>query len=430
MENINQQVPPVPNEPSIRAANNLSFFKTLAYGFVIVLIGVSIAIGGYLLGAKQNSPLSQISQNEQKLVDAKKRDLRIISDMMQSKVIAELINSDNGNYSRVNCDNIQLSSLCNDIKRLSGQKLTFYSSNNAYCGYVKLSSGSYGGYYCVDSIHSGKTDINPSGGNYCNGNAYTCPPVSSVVDSGSSSQNSTNSPNITIISPNGGEKWTVGETQTISWSANKIKNVIISLIQGSSRVYLVSPKTGVSASLGKFDWKPENSAFFVGRNDLKIIVSDATYCSYVDESTGIECVKDEIPHGDTSDSYFSIVSANLPLPTACEDKPEGLPVITSLSNYSGSVGAKIEIRGCNFSGFEGNINAWIENEQGIKGIFYGEEGSSSKTLKVTLKSPLCQKDNSYSGLPCDAWLTLNPGTYKIFTLPWGRKSNEVNFTIK
>lgn len=117
------------------------------------------------------------------------------------------------------------------------------------------------------------------------------------------------------------------------------------------------------------------------------------------------------------------------LPTICEDKLEGIPVITSLSTYSGFVGTKLEIEGCNFAGFEGDKNAWIENGQGIKGLLHGNAKSTAKLLKVTLESPLCQKDTSYSGLPCDAWLTLTTGTYEIYTAPWGKESNKVKFTI-
>jgi len=114
----------------------------------------------------------------------------------------------------------------------------------------------------------------------------------------------------------------------------------------------------------------------------------------------------------------------------CQDESEGAPVITSLSSYSLSVDAEIEIMGCNFSGFEGDKNAWIENSQGVKGLLRGGADSTTKLLRVALNSPLCQKDTSYSGLPCDAWLTLTPGVYKIYVLPWGKKSNEVIFTIK
>lgn len=118
------------------------------------------------------------------------------------------------------------------------------------------------------------------------------------------------------------------------------------------------------------------------------------------------------------------------LPITCTDQQEGAPVIASLSDYSGPVGMRLEISGCNFPGFEGDKNAWIENGFGIKGILYGENGSTDELLRVTLGSPLCQKDTSYSGLPCDTWLTLTSGVYKIYAMPWGKKSNEVTFTIK
>lgn len=120
------------------------------------------------------------------------------------------------------------------------------------------------------------------------------------------------------------------------------------------------------------------------------------------------------------------------LPASCVDKPETRAVITSLSSYSGPVGTKLEIRGCNFAGFEGDKNAWIENSQGVKGILYGEQGSTEKVIKVTLKSPLCSQDNSYSGLSCSSSLQLTPGTYKIWTMPWGdnTKSNLATFMIQ
>lgn len=123
-------------------------------------------------------------------------------------------------------------------------------------------------------------------------------------------------------------------------------------------------------------------------------------------------------------------SPTVSLPTSCTEEPEGTPVITSISAGTGSVGTKLEIRGCNFAGFEGDKNAWIENSKGVKGLLRGDAGSTSKSLKATVNSPLCQKDTSYSGFDCDAFLTLTPGPYKIYVLPWGRKSNEVSFMIK
>ena len=114
---------------------------------------------------------------------------------------------------------------------------------------------------------------------------------------------------------------------------------------------------------------------------------------------------------------------------ACPVVDTTAPIITSLSNSSGSIGSKLEVHGRNLSGFEGDTNAWIENSRGAKGLLSGESGSNANLIKVTLNSPLCQEDNSYSGKPCSAWLNLTPGVYKIYTMPWGKKSNVVPFSI-
>ncbi len=113
----------------------------------------------------------------------------------------------------------------------------------------------------------------------------------------------------------------------------------------------------------------------------------------------------------------------------CTDSSEGEPVIISLSKSSGSVGDTLEIKGCNFSGFEGDKVAWIENGSGVKGILRGLPDSTAKSIRITLSSPLCSRDTSYSGLPCGEYLSLIPGKYKIYTEPWGKKSNVVDFVI-
>lgn len=113
----------------------------------------------------------------------------------------------------------------------------------------------------------------------------------------------------------------------------------------------------------------------------------------------------------------------------CTDQTGGTPVITSLSSYSGSTGTKLEISGCNFAGFEGDQDVWIKNNLGVKGLLVANASSTSKLLKVTLKSRLCQQNTSYSGLPCSAWLTLAPGKYQIYATSFAKKSNEVTFSV-
>lgn len=132
-----------------------------------------------------------------------------------------------------------------------------------------------------------------------------------------------------------------------------------------------------------------------------------------------------IPNPDIQDPIKPIV----PNPTTCIDETEGTPVITYISVNSWTIETKLEINWCNFAGFEWDKNVWIENEQGIKGILYSESGSTSKLLNINLKPSICQNDNSYSGLPCNSWLTLVPWKYKIYVMPWGKESNKIDFTI-
>ena len=82
---------------------------------------------------------------------------------------------------------------------------------------------------------------------------------------------------------------------------------------------------------------------------------------------------------------ISPVSAQV-LPTTCKDESEGAPIITSISKYSGPLGTELEIRGCNFNGFEGDRMVYIENGQGLKSVLVNVRGEEStpKLLKFSL----------------------------------------------
>jgi hypothetical protein len=108
-----------------------------------------------------------------------------------------------------------------------------------------------------------------------------------------------------------------------------------------------------------------------------------------------------------------------------------IPKIYRIDPENASAGNQISIYGNNFSGFEGDLNVWIENSSGVKGIIYGDKKfSDDAQITFTLPVSVCQQDNSYSGLPCSATLQLTPGNYKIFVRPWSTESNKVDFTIK
>lgn len=117
------------------------------------------------------------------------------------------------------------------------------------------------------------------------------------------------------------------------------------------------------------------------------------------------------------------------LPITCTDENEGTPVITSITTSQASLGTQVTLQGCNFSGFEWDKNIWIEDKNWLKGIIYSLSWSTSKHITFELSSPLCQTDNSYSGLPCENQITLIPGKYQIYTMPLGKISNKVRLDI-
>lgn len=124
--------------------------------------------------------------------------------------------------------------------------------------------------------------------------------------------------------------------------------------------------------------------------------------------------------------------------STCKDEPGGHPVITFLSRSSGPRGTQLEIRGCNLSGFEGDLDVYFERSDGKKITLTDTFGSYAKTsgslIKVVVKEPCQQGETVYgrgSGIPtqCD-YAALTPGLYKIYTEPWGKRSNTVYFTIQ
>jgi hypothetical protein len=62
MDNANQQVPPISDQHKNKTSNsNLSFLKIISYGFVIISVGILIAVGGYWFGGLQKNNKMSIS---------------------------------------------------------------------------------------------------------------------------------------------------------------------------------------------------------------------------------------------------------------------------------------------------------------------------------------------------------------------------------
>ena len=100
---------------------------------------------------------------------------------------------------------------------------------------------------------------------------------------------------LTVISPNGGEEWVIGETYDITWESNGLDKVTIYLYGLSLRKTIVS---NISASQGFYSWEISSD-----------IDPDARY------KIVVGCTEGSHFYSDDSDNYFSIVSeppGNLP----------------------------------------------------------------------------------------------------------------------
>jgi len=103
------------------------------------------------------------------------RDARIISDMSQLRIEAEILYSSDGSY--VNMDKTKgvIKKLSDDIT-LQGSSLTIEKATDdtAYCAYVKLKTTNQ--WYCVDStLTTEETTTNPNSSGNCDGVTFVCP---------------------------------------------------------------------------------------------------------------------------------------------------------------------------------------------------------------------------------------------------------------
>ncbi len=108
-----------------------------------------------------------------------------------------------------------------------------------------------------------------------------------------------------------------------------------------------------------------------------------------------------------------------------------IPFITSIDITSGPIGTIVTLKGVNLAGFEGDLDAWIENGAGEKGYLPGIYSGQVKTGQITVMIPekACKQSNGYSGNPCTSYLNITPGVYKLYTSPWSKKSNVVTFEV-
>lgn len=110
-------------------------------------------------------------------------------------------------------------------------------------------------------------------------------------------------PSITVISPNGGERWEMGKTYQIQWESQGIDKVDIRVRNVSDSPVGVLIANGVAGGLGVYSWT----------------ISAASFSPRDDYEVGISGVVEGKVIGDQSDNNFSIVAATTTTPLTCTD---------------------------------------------------------------------------------------------------------------
>ncbi|HMP30596.1 MAG TPA: hypothetical protein PKD85_13405 [Saprospiraceae bacterium] len=111
---------------------------------------------------------------------------------------------------------------------------------------------------------------------------------------------------------------------------------------------------------------------------------------------------------------------------------EKIPIIEIITPASGPIGTKITIKGKNLAGYAGDMIAIFEREDGKKITLWDNSATDGEINVIVEES--CREGEivhgRYSGIPqeCD-YIEFTPGIYKVYTEPWGVKSNFVLFTL-
>jgi len=149
--------------------------------------------------------------------------------------------------------------------------------------------------YCIDNNTLREYWCTGMGGvEWVNGEDYTCP---------YGCKDGACLPGITVLSPNGGEKWVIGNTYNITWSSKGVERVYINLLDSNGAQAWVAG--GIGASLGKYAWTIPSNIQTGDRS--KIIITQ--------EEEGFFPTPQDV-----SDNYFSI----LEFPPSCTYLQNGI----------------------------------------------------------------------------------------------------------
>lgn len=198
---------------------------------------------------------------------------------------------------------------------------------------------------------------------------------------------------IVITAPHGGEKWTAGETHNITWEhIPSVSNLNLTLVDYSKDPEVSTQLTSIQPGQNSYLWTIPSR---LSGNGFRMVI---TYGDSFGNQTG------RIMDG----NFFSITPTNPPAPIPVPAQP----VITSLSENSGSAGDSINIYGTNLDGANGVVISLPGSTQPSSTII----PDSSTSSQVAFTIPASVFDN-------------NTGTHMLNVTTTTGTSNSVMFTV-
>jgi hypothetical protein len=215
-------------------------------------------------------------------------------------------------------------------------------------------------------------------------------------------------PYITLLSPNGGETWKIGETRDITWRSSGVEKVYIGIrcTQGAILTSFTSPNIAreVPASLGKFSWKVDVDSDHAVPTDLSPSMCDAYKITIGSE---VQIGKAEVISGISDESYSDFWIK---------------PSITLLSPNGGETwisGNTYDIKWINRGLKYVTIVLWASNNPAV------EATSGYDAFGITMRTDATQESYKWTINPTASYI--NPSKYQYYKISiTGTSSTNVN----
>lgn len=164
-----------------------------------------------------------------------------------------------------------------------------------------------------------------------------------------------------------------------------------------------------------------------GNTILTTFTTRSVNCGTLEHPEVNDCLKET---SEAPERILRDILAFTPLPPPQPD-PEP-PVLTSITPRSGDEGTVLTLSGTSLAGFEGDLDAWIERNDGQR-MYLPAFGTSTypDDTQVTVRIPAwaCTYNYRYEG-SCSSYARVTPGTYSVFVAPWGVESNTLSFEVE